>query len=481
MTYMAPLDPVSQQIAPKVTLQSPTKLRRHQENQAAMGRYWLRTEEEEAQWRADAERRAAEEAERYRAEPTRPPGTPAPAPDAEESASATEANGPEPPMTSFGERLAAIDKLPPLGSVPLLDKLAAFAKSDADDKLETIEADDTDDSDAESDGGASTAPEDEAEDTGQGKITDDKPVSEKTEPATVPVLAGTGAIGGAVLCSEGETGQPRKGQAWESEMGTEKPVAGDIAAENIAVKPATIPPNTNTNNNTKGASVAAPSSLVTAKPATKTTVAPEEVQSAAPKPQQLKAEMPQAQPKQPPAPATQATTTTQVAKDVPTSSATATSSEVPATPPATPPATLVEPDTPRAGVSAAGAGSPLTPQPLQTTTTVSAGAPPQASTIVAPRATTSIPAVTKQHLVPLSTEKTLAVASVRERPLSPRPLSPRPLSPRPSSPLPTLRHKKSMASMGMVLGGPAGTNHLHLSGRRNRRYSIGDHTQEITA
>lgn len=48
-------------------------MRRHQENQAAMGRYWMRTEEEEAQWRADAEKRAAEEAERYRNEPASPP------------------------------------------------------------------------------------------------------------------------------------------------------------------------------------------------------------------------------------------------------------------------------------------------------------------------------------------------------------------------------------------------------------------------
>ncbi|KAK4104587.1 hypothetical protein N658DRAFT_541657 [Parathielavia hyrcaniae] len=58
---------------PKTMLQNPVKLRRHQENQAAMGRYWLRTEEEEAQWRADAERRAAEDRERYRKEPASPP------------------------------------------------------------------------------------------------------------------------------------------------------------------------------------------------------------------------------------------------------------------------------------------------------------------------------------------------------------------------------------------------------------------------
>ncbi|KAH6641687.1 hypothetical protein F5144DRAFT_144484 [Chaetomium tenue] len=77
LTYISPLDPGAQKSAPKTMLQSPTKLRRHQENQAAMGRYWLRTEEEEAQWRAEAERRAVEEAERYRNEPASPPPRPA--------------------------------------------------------------------------------------------------------------------------------------------------------------------------------------------------------------------------------------------------------------------------------------------------------------------------------------------------------------------------------------------------------------------
>ncbi|KAK3685779.1 hypothetical protein B0T22DRAFT_230239 [Podospora appendiculata] len=71
ITYIAPLDPGTQKPAPKNLLGSPTKLRRHQENQAAMGRYWLRTEEEEAQWRAEAAQKAAEEAARYRAEPPR--------------------------------------------------------------------------------------------------------------------------------------------------------------------------------------------------------------------------------------------------------------------------------------------------------------------------------------------------------------------------------------------------------------------------
>ncbi|KAK4180558.1 hypothetical protein QBC36DRAFT_354449 [Triangularia setosa] len=72
ITYVSPHDPGPQKTAPKTVLKSATKLRRHQENQKAMGRYWLRTEEEEAQWRAEAEARAQEEAERYRNEPSSP-------------------------------------------------------------------------------------------------------------------------------------------------------------------------------------------------------------------------------------------------------------------------------------------------------------------------------------------------------------------------------------------------------------------------
>ncbi|KAK4646383.1 hypothetical protein QC761_209960 [Podospora bellae-mahoneyi] len=72
ITYVSPHDPGPQKTAPKTVLKSATKLRRHQENQKAMGRYWMRTEEEEAQWRAEAEARAQEEAERYRNEPSSP-------------------------------------------------------------------------------------------------------------------------------------------------------------------------------------------------------------------------------------------------------------------------------------------------------------------------------------------------------------------------------------------------------------------------
>ncbi|KAK4241001.1 hypothetical protein C8A03DRAFT_12693 [Achaetomium macrosporum] len=109
LTYISPLDPGTQQSAPKTMLQSPTKLRRHQENQKAMGRYWMRTEEEEAQWRAEAERRAQEEAERYRNEPASPP-----------PASVSPKSGVE---GSLADKVKAIDKLPPLDSDPSVDKV----------------------------------------------------------------------------------------------------------------------------------------------------------------------------------------------------------------------------------------------------------------------------------------------------------------------------------------------------------------------
>ncbi|KAK3957010.1 hypothetical protein QBC32DRAFT_226142 [Pseudoneurospora amorphoporcata] len=57
----------------KKNLTSPTKQRRHRANQAAMGRYWQRTEEEEAREREEARQRAEQEAEQYRAEPSSPP------------------------------------------------------------------------------------------------------------------------------------------------------------------------------------------------------------------------------------------------------------------------------------------------------------------------------------------------------------------------------------------------------------------------
>ncbi|KAL2261911.1 hypothetical protein VTK26DRAFT_3004 [Humicola hyalothermophila] len=128
LTYISPLDPGTQKGAPKTMFQSPTKMRRHQENQAAMGRYWLRTEEEEAQWRADAERRAAEEAERYRNEPSSPPPA---------------CDGSRP---TLADRIKAIDTLPPRDGKSALDKVE-----------EVIE--DSSDSGTDEEGGAKCNPE----------------------------------------------------------------------------------------------------------------------------------------------------------------------------------------------------------------------------------------------------------------------------------------------------------------------------------
>ena len=72
--YLAPLDPKrTKDVFPK-PLRSPQQLKRHKKNQKAMARYWARTEQEEAEWRAEAERRAGEAEERYRAEPPGSPG-----------------------------------------------------------------------------------------------------------------------------------------------------------------------------------------------------------------------------------------------------------------------------------------------------------------------------------------------------------------------------------------------------------------------
>ena len=158
LTYISPLDPGAPQqqkkgggspnlLLPKTTLQSPTKLRRHQENQAAMGRYWLRTEEEEAQWRAEAERRAREEAERYRNEPSSPvPG-----------ASAFEKK------TADGEEAGTGDKA--IGAVakmlPLLD-VSGSNDSQALDKLEEVIESEDEDPDEEA-GAKCTVKDDETE------------------------------------------------------------------------------------------------------------------------------------------------------------------------------------------------------------------------------------------------------------------------------------------------------------------------------
>ncbi|KAK4162625.1 hypothetical protein QBC43DRAFT_240805, partial [Cladorrhinum sp. PSN259] len=125
MTYVSPLDPGIQKSVPKTILQSPTKYKRHKENQAAMGRYWLRTEEEEAEEREEAARKAQEEAERYRNEPSSPP------PLSEEEALV---------KSELAGKLAVIDKLPLLDSLPGLEKVE-----------EEDEEDDSSDTDSDSD------------------------------------------------------------------------------------------------------------------------------------------------------------------------------------------------------------------------------------------------------------------------------------------------------------------------------------------
>jgi len=146
LTYISPLDTASPL---KTSFGSPTKLRRHQENQAAMGRYWQRTEEEEAQERAEAQRRAAEEAERYRNEP---PASRIPVPQGSTRAIPT---SPKHPGNSWAERVEKIDKLPEvledLDKLPTVEGIESFPPLD--DKLETEESD----SDGESTGSGGLA------------------------------------------------------------------------------------------------------------------------------------------------------------------------------------------------------------------------------------------------------------------------------------------------------------------------------------
>lgn len=450
VTYLSPLDPVSQQNTPKLGIQSPTKLRRHQENQAAMGRYWQRTEEEEAQWRAEAERRAAQEAERYRAEPPRPPGTPAPTSGTPGSPIVAGSENVKTQETSLDEILPTAGGLPtPLDSIPLFGKVESFARSDADDKLETVEAEDSDDSDADSDGGASTALDDGEGDEVSGKTAEEK---RETSPPT--------GSGQTKVVEDGKTAQQ------ESEMGPERSSAVKTAAEKIAVKSATIlpasaPHNPGMNNATskqaeplapnpkvepKSGILAGDSAMVgTHKPATKV------VATAA----ISKAETPPAQAKQQPPVAIQTAIST------------------------SPPATGAAPakPTPLANPTVKNIMTGVTPALL-----LKSPAPLNTAHAATPAAISH-----KQHLTlsPSTSsafhakDRPLSPSPTSPRPMSPRPMSPGAMSPRPSSPLPTLRHKPTMASMAL---GPIQGNHLHLSGRRSRRYSIGaDHKQEIVA
>jgi hypothetical protein len=80
LTYLNP--PADPKKGRKVVVEFPPgkvgRLRRHRERQAAMERYWLRTEEEEKAEREEATRRAEEEMGRYREEPSSPFGSPCP-------------------------------------------------------------------------------------------------------------------------------------------------------------------------------------------------------------------------------------------------------------------------------------------------------------------------------------------------------------------------------------------------------------------
>lgn len=452
-----------------------------------MGRYWLRTEEEEAQFRAELERRAAEEAERYRAEPSSPPSSAVPAPSPLETASSLQIRAPEPQRPSWAERLAATDRLSPLNTIPLLDKLESFAKSDADDKLETVEADDSDDSDAQSDGGASTALGDESEEGAVGTSEENlvqetcggarlRPVGGPAEPASDPENANPPATAQASEeAGRSETGENKSTReavpvtlpaeagvvavSWlpaakaEPERPTPK-LGGDSTAANTAVSK----PKSET---TQGAaSPAVPfDSVEAAGPAAQKTV------SAESKCQLLKAETPLAQREDP---------LTTVA--APVTASVLIANAAPAGAGAK--AGIVK------GTGATSATAlPLNPPPTKVNNN---DHNPHSSQIETPTTTST----------PSDLLKGRSISSVL-----------RPTSPvlRPTSP--ALRHKKTMASMASISAAMTATvtattlasmpeviavpppptssptpkaNHLHLSGRRTRRY-IGDHKQEIMA
>ncbi|KAK0671759.1 hypothetical protein QBC41DRAFT_384273 [Cercophora samala] len=154
ITYVSPHDPGPQKTAPKTVLKSATKLRRHQENQKAMGRYWMRTEEEEAQWRAEAEARAQEEAERYRNEPSSPVVQGAEGQQVGSMGEVMEKG-------EVGERLEAIEKLESLdglGEGKGLGKLVEESEESGGEEGEE-EEDSSSDSDDGSEAGASCVEE----------------------------------------------------------------------------------------------------------------------------------------------------------------------------------------------------------------------------------------------------------------------------------------------------------------------------------
>lgn len=168
LTYISPLDPGTQRGAPKTMLQSPTKLRRHQENQAAMGRYWLRTEEEEAQWRAEAEKRAEEEAERYRNEPASPPPS---------TSSGASVNGDLDGGGGLASKVKDVDKLSLLNkNGPALDK---------------VEEEEAESEDGDEDAGARCDPEPEAESVPLKRAEREVETTEESVPESRGLIATT--------------------------------------------------------------------------------------------------------------------------------------------------------------------------------------------------------------------------------------------------------------------------------------------------
>lgn len=414
VTYLAPLDPVSPANTPKVTLQSPTKLRRHQENQAAMGRYWMRMEEEEAQQRAEAERQAAEEAERYRAEPSTPPVSNAAAPRSPMSLAGALVPAPDAHRSSLAERLAAVDNLPLLDGILPLGNVNSIATSDVDDKLETVEAD-SDDSDAESDGGASTAMDDEGEEHDVGKLAD--------------VMSSADVWDGARLALEAEEGLPGFGTP-ESETptavqdGVTSPKTGARAGSSVKeTLAATISNSTGTTAPTNGAEKPAPSTTATrgipltaplsAKPPTAT--------------DKPKSETTQGN-------ATTAPTPTQA--NAPVSTTTAGSGAPPL--PTTPKTSTPKPETAKA-----------TPKSAPAATVPSAVKPEKLVAVSRPPTTTPPPSTTPEIKKPYHpTTPTPEPPRQHWSFVSLRPSSPRPTSPRPMSPMTALRHKKTMMTLG---------------------------------
>lgn len=419
VTYLAPLDPVSPANTPKVTLQSPTKLRRHQENQAAMGRYWMRMEEEEAQQRAEAERQAAEEAERYRAEPSTPPVSNAAPTRSPLSLAGALIPAPDSHRSSLTERLAPVDNLPLLDGILPLGNVDSIATADVDDKLETVEAD-SDDSDAESDGGASTAMDDEGEEHDVGKLADVMSSADVWDGARLALEAEEGLPGFGTPESETPTAvqdgvtSPKTGaqvgsSAKETSAATISNPSGRAAPTNGAEKPA--PSTTATHSIPLTAPLSAKTPTATDKPRSETTQGN----------------------------ATTATIPTQAKAPVSTAAAGSGAPPLPTTPKTSTP----KPETAKAPLPKPSPTAPAATSP-------SAVKPEKLVAVSRPPTTTPPPSTTpetRKHNHP--TPQTPPEPPRQHWSfVSLRPSSPRPTSPRPMSPMTALRHKKTMMTLG---------------------------------